>query len=383
MGFGFEAASIGELRMAGRASKDAFIVYDSPLKSRQDIVEALEKGVLLNVDNFQELSVVAQEIDRHHHLQHNARVGVRVNPQVGAGSLAGFSTGTRTSKFGIGMRDDGGGDLIVDAYCRHQWMRTIMCHIGSQGIPFDLAIEGIKATVDFAKKINDRIGHRQVDTIDIGGGMSVNFASDERKPTFDQYAEALRSRVPELFDPSVFPGGVITEFGRALAAKCGHFASRVEYVKMTGGRRIVLQYAGADTCVRTVYHPKEWPLRVSVLRGPHMQPVGGDGVSHEISMENSADETDVAGPCCIQADIVAHQRMLPRVQMEDTVLLHDTGAYYHSGHTRYNLRQAPSVWAYEDDGAREGQFKFTLLQPAETVEQTLDAFCEPGWQNNL
>ena len=59
------------------------------------------------------------------------------------------------------------------------------------------------------------------------------------------------------------------------------------------------------------------------------------------------------------------------------MLLHDVGGYYHSGHTRYNLRQAPAVWSFQDAGDK---FAFRLLQAAETVESTLDAFCEPGWK---
>jgi len=223
--------------------------------------------------------------------------------------------------------------------------------------------------------INKAVGYRQIECIDIGGGLSTNFSSDEVSPTFGEYATALRQKVPELFDPNIF-SCVITEFGRALVAKAGFFASRVEYVKTTGGRRIALQYAGADTCVRTVYHPKEWPLRVSIL-DERFEPRGGDGVSQSITSKipGGLAETDIAGPCCIQADIVAHQRMLPPVRRGDTVLLHDVGGYYHSGHTRYNLRQAPAVWSYQTS-VTESRLKLVLLQPAETVEQTLNAFCE-------
>jgi diaminopimelate decarboxylase len=64
-----------------------------------------------------------------------------------------------------------------------------------------------------------------------------------------------------------------------------------------------------------VYHPKEWPLRLSVLNDRF----------EERDAAADAGVTDVAGPCCIQADIVAHQRMLPRMSRGDTVLLHDVG----------------------------------------------------------
>jgi diaminopimelate decarboxylase len=93
LGFGLEAASIGELRMAERAGA-SHIVYDSPLKSERDIAEALSKGVVLNIDNLEELECVSSYLAEHPPTGH---VGIRVNPQVGAGSLAGFSTGTHLS----------------------------------------------------------------------------------------------------------------------------------------------------------------------------------------------------------------------------------------------------------------------------------------------
>ena len=43
-GLGFEAASIGELRMSQRANSSAFVVYDSPLKTMSELTEALELG---------------------------------------------------------------------------------------------------------------------------------------------------------------------------------------------------------------------------------------------------------------------------------------------------------------------------------------------------
>lgn len=376
LGFGFEAASLGELRMASRASasSDTFVVYDSPLKNEQEIRDALQRGAFVNVDNLQELDVLAHVLDT---LGGPAAlkngVGIRVNPQVGAGTLAGFSTGTATSKFGIGLTDDEGLP-VLEAYRRFPWLTGIMCHIGSQGVPFDLAVRGIRATVEFALRVNRDLKRNQITTIDIGGGMSVNFGSDERTPDFKDYAAALRASVPELFDESQF-SRVVTEFGRALVAKSGFFASRVEYVKTTGGRRIAIQYAGADTCVRTVYHPKEWPLRLSLL-DKDLKPYGGEGFT-PVDTKDYA-ETDIAGPCCIQADIVAHQRPLPPINRGDTVLLHDVGGYYHSGHTRYNLRQAPAVYSFE--GNSNDSLSVKLLQPGETVDETLDAFCEPEFR---
>ena len=101
---------------------------------------------------------------------------MRVNPGVGAGSLAAFSTATLTSKFGVGLKDEESRAALVAAYQQHAWLDAIHCHVGSQGVDIALAIDGIRATVDFALDINRRVGRRQIRLIDIGGGLSVNFA---------------------------------------------------------------------------------------------------------------------------------------------------------------------------------------------------------------
>ena len=133
----------------------------------------------------------------------------------------------------------------------------------------------------------------------------------------------------------------------------------------------MIQHAGADTCVRTVYHPKEWPLRVSVLNG-ESRPIGGEGFTCDSDEMKSWVETDIAGPCCIQADIVAHERLLPKMNLGNMILLHDVGGYYHSGKSTYNLRQAPAVWGFR--GNDNDSLEFTLLQKAEAVDETLAQF---------
>jgi diaminopimelate decarboxylase len=59
----------------------------------------------------------------------------------------------------------------------------------------------------------------QITTIDIGGGLSANYCTNEAAMpgrSFSDYAAALAAAVPELFTGEFH---VITEFGRALMAK--------------------------------------------------------------------------------------------------------------------------------------------------------------------
>lgn len=82
-----------------------------------------------------------------------------------------------------------------------------------------------------AEEINKTLGTRQVTSIDIGGGLPVNFDDDSVRPTFAAYAAALRAAVPGLFDGRY---GLVTEFGRSLLAKNGFIGALVEYTKDAG-----------------------------------------------------------------------------------------------------------------------------------------------------
>ena len=330
-GMACEVASPDEFAAAIKVGfKPPDIVFDSPAKTRPELQRALDLGTVLFVDNFQELARVD---NLKFTTPSTAIIGARINPQVGAGSITSTSTASSTSKFGIALRDPGNWNALVAAFVSRPWLTSLHVHVGSQGCPLDLAAQGIRAVVDLAKAINEACGRPRIHTLDIGGGLPVNFADDAVRPTFDDYAALLRCTVPELFDGSM---RVITEFGRSVIAKSGFILARVEYTKMMGGRRIALTHAGAQIAARTVYQPDTWPLRVSALdsrgRPKHDEPV----------------EQDVAGPCCFAGDILAHKRMLPLLEPNDYIVVHDTGGYYFSSPYFYN--SLPPIDAFSARG---------------------------------
>lgn len=144
-----------------------------------------------------------------------------------------MSTATATSKFGVALRDEGAREWIVQAYTDRPWLTRLHAHTGSQGIPLADGA-GIAETYALAEEINRRVGRRQIDTLDIGGGLPVNFGSDVTTPTYAQYARLLAEAVPGLFDGRY---GLVTEFGRSLLGKHGTVVARVEYAKSAGGGR--------------------------------------------------------------------------------------------------------------------------------------------------
>ncbi|KIZ00782.1 diaminopimelate decarboxylase [Monoraphidium neglectum] len=359
-GMGAEVASLGELAQALHVGfPPDRIVFDSPAKTAAELEFALARGVPTNLDNFQELARAAALVAAHPEWLERPgglAVGLRINPQVGSGSIAALSTGGAVSKFGLPLSECR--EELVAAFVAHPWLNMLHLHVGSQGLPTSLIVEGAAKVV------------------------------------------LLRRRVPALFDPD---RGVrlMTENGRSLLAKAGCVVSRVEYTKASGGRRIAVCHAGADLLMRACYMPETWGMRVRVCdsRGAPKEPRssagagsgedggGGDVSGGDVSVGGLTGDgveleiQDIAGPLCFQGDRLATAALLPRCEVGDWVMVLDAGAYTLSMASRYNSRSSPAVYGFSggpsSGAASSGDagvwaVKLRKLRGRETLQQVLD-----------
>ncbi|MFG3059173.1 diaminopimelate decarboxylase [Streptomyces sp. NPDC048231] len=351
-GIGAEVASAGELALARAAGvAPEHIVLDAPAKTPAELREALELGIAVNADNPQELARIDGLVRA---AKTSSPLGIRVNPQLGAGAIEALSTATATSKFGVALRDEGAREWLVRACTERPWLTRLHAHSGSQGIPLSLMAQGVAETYALAEEINRRIGRRQIDTIDIGGGLPVNFSSDVTTPTYAQYARLLAEAVPGLFDGRY---GLVTEFGRSLLAKHGTVVARVEYTKRAGGRAVAVTHAGVQVATRTVYAPASWPLRILAYDAKGRPKEGPEVVQ------------DVAGPACFAGDLLATGQALPLLEQGDHAAAPDTGAYYFAHHYAYNSLTRPGVYGYAP-GA-DGGIRFAVAREPQTLEEVV------------
>jgi diaminopimelate decarboxylase len=367
LGFGCEVASPAELEHAMRLGfTPDRIVMDSPAKTRRDLRAALAAGVLLNADNLDELvridEILASEYGGGGTLglgTCRSRIGIRVNPQLGEGSIAATGTIAPMSKFGVPLTEAKA--ELLQSFGMFRWLTGVHCHVGSQGCGLELLVSGARAALALADEINAAAGRPQVTLVDVGGGLPADYASDEpdelmpTRLTPGRYAAALRAQLPGLLGGGRYT--VVTEFGRYASAKCALTISKVEYVKRAGGRRIATVHCGADLFLRTAYQPANWPHRVSAwdADGNFLEPAA-DG-----------DVWDVVGPLCFRGDIVAQGvRLTSRLQSGHFVCVHDTGAYTLAMFSKYNSRQAPPAY-----GVRNGGRTVYQIASGETVDDAL------------
>src|SRR5208282_3181175 len=339
LGSGFEVASLPELELVRSLGVPASrIVFDSPAKTIPRLRLAIEYGCHVNIDSFQELERV-DGILSHTVKRPTGTFGIRINPQVGTGSIEATSVAGEYSKFGIPLLQYE--DEITQAYLNRPWLTGVHLHIGSQGCPMDMLLRGCGAVYDYVTRLNEKLDKSgcgsRINIFDIGGGLPVSYYRDRESDTLTSYAKNLSANYPALFSNEY---STITEFGRHVSANAGWVLSRVEYVKVSPHIRTAIIHVGADMFLRKSYRPDDWHHDVSVLDKE------GRLKSGPLQGYN------LAGPLCFAGDFVAKNMSLPDIEQGDYVVIRDAGAYTLSMWSRYNSRQMPLVLGYYKEGSQ-------------------------------
>lgn len=405
-GFGIEAASFVELYMAlAHGCPPGLTVFDSPAKTDEELEMALGSGTLVNANSLDELDRMDSILRRQAAAGGDAgggsptvaaRVGIRLNPLVGAGTISELSTSVTASKFGVPVTPQNV-RAVIDAFRKWPWLVALHTHVGSQGCSLEQLAEGIAILCDVADEVDKNLGKGRVSILDIGGGLPANYHSDEVMPTFADHAAVLRRTAPSLFENT--ERQVVTEFGRSLMAKCAITVSTIEYVrinvdstacgkssekgpeqrissddaatlrkaKINGHgddsdqsskaaaplQQTLVTHMGADLFLRSSYCPGNYPHRLSMY-GKHGEVLSGPLIN-----------TQVAGPLCFEGDYVSRGSKLPVASAGDLVVAHDTGANTLSLFSRHCSRRAPAIYGYARD--ENGKLSVTRIKKKESV----------------
>lgn len=362
-GAGIDVVSGGELERAWLAgcSMDR-IVFAGVGKSSQEIAAALDgsrsplagsdipaqfgapppetRGPvgLFNIESEQELARldrIARELGVH------ARGALRINPDVDAKTHEYTTTGKGENKFGIAIPD---AEKMYRAHASpsdgEPGLRLVglHCHIGSpvpEVEPYALAIEQQLALANRLREAG-----REVSVINIGGGWSTPYTSDENRPV-ERYSEAL---VPLLTEEVRSGTRILMEPGRSLIANAGILVTRVEYLKRAAKRFLICD-AGMHLLLRPALYKAfhfAWPVH-----GPAPAVIGPNpGIEQ-------TERTDLVGPICESGDFLAKDRQLPTgIEQGDLVALFSAGAYGMSMGSNYNDHPKPAEVLVEGSSSR-------------------------------
>lgn len=355
MGVGLESATLPELYLAEKSgfSSDR-IVFDSPTKTISELEYALNFGCHINADSLYELERIDKLLEDRN-LKNNSTIGIRINPQVGTGSIAFSSVAGEYSKFGVPLKENR--QSLMEKFEKYHWLTGVHLHIGSQGCPLEMLLKGIETVLSFTNEVNEILARknadRKIDIFDLGGGLPVSYYKDKEVDSLTNYVKEIRNRFEKLFSDDF---KLITEFGRYIHANIGWVASKVEYVKREAHTNTAMIHVGADLFLRKCYRPDDWHHEIFVVDCNGKMKEGID-----------RNEYVIAGPLCFAGDIIAKGIKLPIIEQGDYIIIQDTGAYTLSMWSRYNSRQIPKVIGYLEESNG-----FEILRERESLDKIVE-----------
>lgn len=321
-GLGADCVSGGEIEAALKAGFPSNkIVYAGVGKSDWEINLGLDAGILaFNVESIPELEVINELAAQKNTV---AKVAFRINPNVGAHTHANITTGLAENKFGIAMRDME--DVInYAASLKNVVFTGLHFHIGSQILEMD----DFKALCNRINDLQDQLEmhHIVVDSINVGGGLGIDYNHPNRMPIpdfkayFDTYAKFLKLRPHQTLH---------FELGRAVVAQCGTLITRALYVKQGDFKQFAIVDAGMTDLIRpalyNAYHKIE-----------------------NITSNEPVETYDVVGPICESSDVFAKAIDLNKTHRGDLIAIRSAGAYGEIMASGYNCRQLPKGYITEE-----------------------------------
>ena len=255
LGAGADVVSGGELKRALAAGiPPNKILFSGVGKTETELRAALAADILcINVESEPELellSKLAVETGK------TARISVRVNPDVDAGTHAKIATGKSENKFGIPIA------RAREVYARAAKLPGIEVtgtdmHIGSQITDLSKMETAFRILSDFVQTL--RADGHNIEHIDFGGGLGIPYHADREAPPLPSAYAAMVKRVTHNLGCTL-----MFEPGRMIVGNAGILVSRVIYVKPGEAKNFVIIDAAMNDLIRpTLYeaHHDILPVR--------------------------------------------------------------------------------------------------------------------------
>ncbi|HFU3984221.1 TPA: diaminopimelate decarboxylase [Streptococcus suis] len=333
-GCGVDCATDVEVLMSEKLGfKD--IMFTSNDTQAQEFVYARKVGATINLDAYEHIEF----------LKNVAGIPETVCLRYNPGGV--FSLGTdimdhpEESKFGMTK------DQLMKGYKELKELGVkefgIHAFLASNTVTNDYYPVLARQLFELALEIREETGVT-LDFINLSGGIGVNYRPEQEPNDIAVIGEGVR----KVYEDILTPAGmghvkIFTELGRFMLAPHGHLITKVLHRKET-----YRTYIGVDASAANLMRPAFY------------------GAYHHITNITRPDApievVDVAGSLCENNDKFAVNRELPRAEVGDTLVIHDSGAHGFSMGYNYNGRLRSSEILLQEDGTAR------MIRRAETPE---------------
>lgn len=345
-GCGTDCSSLTELMMSEKCGiTGEEIMFSSNDTPANEFKKAKELGAIINLDDITHIDFLEKEAGI------PETICCRYNP---GGK---FELGTDImdnpgdAKYGMTPSQ------IKEAYVRLKELGAkkfgIHAFLASNTVSNEYYPELARILFKLVVEIKEETGI-ELSFINLSGGVGIPYTPDKEPNNIFVIGEGVH----KAFDEILVPAGlgnikIFTELGRFMLAPNGCLVTRVIHEK-----HIHKEYIGVDACAVNLMRPAIY------------------GAYHHITVMGKENEPcdhiyDVTGSLCENSDKFAIDRKLPKIDIGDLLVIHDTGAHGFSMGYNYNGRLRSSEILLKEDGTTK------MIRRAETPEdyfRTLDGF---------
>ncbi len=351
-GCGTDCSSLTELIMSDRCGfKGGEIMFSSNDTPAEEFKLAAELGATINLDDITHIDFLKDTIG-----YIPKKICCRFNP----GGV--FTLGE--SKEGFQVMDNPGDAKygmtraqISEAYKRLKEMGAeefgIHAFLASNTLSNDYYPALARILFQLAVELKEETGCH-ITFINLSGGVGVPYRPEQSANDIAVIGEGVRKAYEEVLVPAGMDDvSICTELGRFMLAPYGVLVTRATHEKHT-----YKEYIGVDACAANLMRPAIY------------------GAYHHITVMGKENEPcdhkyDVTGALCENCDKFAIDRMLPRIDKGDLLVIHDAGAHGHAMGYQYNGRLRSAEVLLQPDGSTR------LIRRAEVPE---DYFATMIWE---
>ncbi|MEK6475957.1 diaminopimelate decarboxylase [Catalinimonas sp. 4WD22] len=331
-GIGLDVVSIEEAHLgikAGFAPQE--ISYTPNCVSFEEIQEAVELGVAINIDNLPMLEQFGKTYGN------TVSCCVRINPNIMAGGNTKISVGHSYSKFGISALQVR--ELVEIVEKNDIDISGVHVHTGSDILDVDVFLMSAEVVFEVARHFSN------LRFIDFGSGFKINYHQEDKSTNLQELANRLQDKFLEFCEDYGKPLEMWLEPGKILVSEAGQFLAKVNVVKENPAVTFVGVDSGFNHLIRPMFYDAY--QHIENISNP-------DGPKKKYHVVGYICETDTFGS----------DRELNEVRPGDILSIKNAGAYGFSMASNYNSRRRPAeVMIY--------QGKAHLIRQRETLDDLL------------
>ena len=350
-GCGVDCSSLTELMMSQRCGFSGHdIMFSSNETPAEEFQLASQLGAVINLDDLTHVDFLYQTLG---HIPET--ISCRYNPggtfTLGE-SKEGFQVMDKPGDAKYGMTRP----QLTQAYRRLKELGArhfgLHAFLASNTISNDYYPALARILFQTAVELSEETGCH-IAFINLSGGVGVPYRPDQSANDIMAIGQGVRKAYEEILMPAGMGAvAIYTELGRFLLAPNRHLVTTAVHEK-----HIYKEYIGVDACAANLMRPAIY------------------GAYHHITVLGKEDQPcdhkyDVVGSLCENSDKFAIDRMLPKIDMGDILVLHDTGAHGFSMGYNYNGKLRSAELLLQEDGSVE------LIRRAETPD---DYFATLVW----